>query len=77
MGKLMMGNDIIADGYWSNDTFVSGKVRNKFYEGEWKDNAFNGKGTYKFMDGSYYKGDWRHNEKHGVGIYCYSNGDTY
>jgi hypothetical protein len=58
---LVVNNDVVAEGLWNEDKFISGKVKTRYYEGEWKDNAFNGRGTYKFMDGSYYKGEWRNN----------------
>lgn len=56
LGKLFINNDVVADGLWSEDRFLSGKVKTRFYEGDWRDNAFNGNGVYRFLDGSFYRG---------------------
>ena len=46
---------------------------NGSYEGEWKNNCFNGKGTMKWPDGSQYKGTYKMN-RYGDGIYITSKG---
>ena len=38
---------------------------------------FNGKGTYKWPDGTFYEGDWKLNKFNGKGIYQFSNGAVY
>ena len=52
---------MVAEGQWIEDRFISGKVKNKYYEGGWSNNAFNGTGTYRFADGSFYEGEWKNN----------------
>ena len=52
---------MVAEGTWSEGKFVSGHVKTKYYEGEWRDKAFNGQGVYRFLDGSSYRGEWRNN----------------
>ena len=36
-----------------------------------------GKGTYKWADGTVYEGDWLDGEKHGKGTFKDANGDVY
>lgn len=47
------------------------------YEGEWKDDKFHGKGTYKFLGGEHYSGGWEFGEKSGIGTYYYADGSVY
>jgi hypothetical protein len=47
------------------------------YKGEFKDNKFNGKGTYYYKDGSVYTGDWSENKKNGEGTLIFADGDKY
>ena len=37
------------------------------YTGEWKDDNWNGKGTFYYADGSWWKGDWKNNKQNGFG----------
>lgn len=46
-------------------TFQDGSI----YEGEFKENVFEGIGKYQWPDGSYYIGEWKDNRYVGVGCY--------
>ena len=37
------------------------------YEGEWKNDMFNGEGRLVFEDGGIYEGEWKNDRKHGLG----------
>lgn len=39
-----------------------------YYEGEWQDDAFHGKGRQVLKDGTVYDGKWYNDEKHGEGV---------
>ena len=45
------------------------------YEGEFKDDKFEGKGIYYFNSGSRYEGEFKNGEAEGKGIYYYNDGD--
>ena len=48
------------------------------YEGECKENNIRqGKGEYKWSDGSVYEGEWQNNIRHGEGEYKWFNGKVY
>ena len=47
------------------------------YVGEWKDDEFNGQGTYTFADGDKIVGEWKNGNVNGQGTYTYANGDKY
>ena len=47
------------------------------YEGEWKDDKANGKGTYTHANGARYQGDWRDDKQHGFGIETWPDGAIY
>lgn len=47
------------------------------YEGEYKDNKRNGKGTYYHANGDRYEGEWINGKKCGKGVLYYANGDKY
>lgn len=47
------------------------------YCGNWKDGKKDGKGKFKFSDGSLYQGFWLDNKRNGKGSYYYANGDVY
>jgi hypothetical protein len=48
------------------------------WEGQWKDNALHGKGTYfQEYDGQQYVGDWYNGNKQGIGTFKWPNGDVY
>ena len=47
------------------------------YDGLWKNNMFNGKGTFTWKDCKYYIGDWKEDKKHGKGMMRYPDGRKY
>ena len=47
------------------------------YEGEWKDNQFNGYGIYYFPDGKKYVGEWKNSCKDGFGEFDFADGRKY
>ena len=44
------------------------------YDGEWKDNKKNGRGTLRYSDGDVYDGEFKDGLKHGRGTFRYANG---
>jgi hypothetical protein len=44
------------------------------YDGEFVDDTFQGRGTYKWPDGSVYAGQWSHSKMHGKGEYVSYDG---
>ncbi len=38
---------------------------NMYYEGEWIDDDFNGKGKFIFSNGDFYDGEWKNNMPEG------------
>jgi len=63
--KLCQGTDITkwTDCFWKG-SFSSGDK----YEGEFKDGAFNGQGSYYFLNGGKYVGEFKGGKRHGQGI---------
>lgn len=53
--------------------YPSGNV----YEGGWKRNKRNGKGTMWWTDGTEYSGDWVNNKQEGYGTMKFRNGNVY
>ena len=51
--------------------------KNGRYEGFFKNDKKDGKGTYYFNDGNKYYGDWVEDVRSGVGIFYYQKGDKY
>lgn len=49
----------------------------KWYEGEYKDGDYHGKGTFDYPFGSVYEGEWKNGNKHGQGTFTFPNGDKY
>jgi hypothetical protein len=47
------------------------------YFGEWKDDVFDGSGTYLYESGDAYRGQLEGGQKHGEGVYYYANGNVY
>ena len=58
---------------YSNDD----KYNRYLYEGEWKDDKFDGYGVMYWKNSDFYKGEWKKGLKEGKGIYNFCNGDTY
>lgn len=45
------------------------------YTGNFKNDVFYGRGTYRWLDGTKYVGEWLANKKHGAGYYDYGDGN--
>ena len=58
---------------YSNDD----KYNRYLYEGEWKDDLFDGYGIMYWKNSDFYQGDWKKGLKEGKGIYNFCNGDIY
>ena len=48
-----------------------------FYEGDFKNNYYDGYGIYKFPDGGIYEGEWKKGVYEGKGIYKFPDGGSY
>ena len=46
------------------------------YNGEWKDDLQNGKGSYTYSNGDIYSGEWKGGQREGKGSYTYSTGEV-
>ena len=55
--------------------FVSGKFKGVWYEGEFRNDGYNGKGIYYYADGKRYEGDYKNDKSNGKSVYYWSNGD--
>ena len=60
------------EGNWTYH-FVKGET----YEGNWKNNVFNGYGKYTWENGTVYEGNYKNNAKNGYGKNTWPNGDIY
>jgi len=47
------------------------------YEGAWRNENMNGKGTYYYADGNIYEGQWVEGNKHGEGNHTWVDGQVY
>ena len=47
------------------------------YEGAWRNENMNGKGTYYYADGNIYEGQWVEGNKHGEGSHTWVDGQVY
>lgn len=59
--------DGFAEGFGKQTYEQTWEKTQPYYEGEFKRNAYNGKGVYYYGDGDYYKGDWKDGKYHGQG----------
>jgi hypothetical protein len=71
-------NEVYLGGFL-NDEYHKGKlhINGNIYEGEFKNNKFNGKGIYKFQCGDVYVGSFIDGLKNGKGKFEYYNGNFY
>ena len=79
INKTHKGNLYIGD-FVDSKREGKGKLKTKRiqYEGEFKYDRFNGKGSLVFLkEGHSYKGEFKNNEISGKGIFKWSNGDIY
>jgi len=47
------------------------------YEGSWRGETMNGKGTYYYSSGNVYEGQWKDGAKHGHGKHTWADGNIY
>lgn len=59
--------DGFAEGFGKQTYEQTWEKTQPYYEGEFKRNAYNGKGAYYYGDGNYYKGEWKDGKYHGQG----------
>lgn len=52
-------------------------TNNGNYDGEFKNNKYDGQGKRTYKSGNIYAGGWKEGEKNGAGTYTFSNGDRY
>ena len=48
-----------------------------WYEGEYKNGKFDGKGSFTFSDGRRYEGQFKNGEKHGKGTFTFPDGEMW
>ena len=58
---------------WKREKNLKDKIEK--YDGEWKNDKYEGKGIYYYKNGDRYEGDWKNGKREGKGIYYYSYGD--
>ena len=81
-GKFNFTNGDIFAGIYTNDKISFGKLtfnhENDFYEGEFMDNKFHGKGRLtRKVNGYEYIGEFENGLKNGIGRLIYGSGDIY
>ena len=61
---------------WQEDRYTETwiKENTENYYGEFKNDVFFGKGTYRWEDGTKYVGEWAANKKHGKGYFDHGTG---
>ena len=92
IGKMTYKDGRVSGGIWKNGKIVyegqlaanvkahgRGKrvYSNGSYEGDWNDGLMDGKGTYKWLDGTLYEGDWKNGKIHGKGTQKRFDGSVY
>lgn len=79
-GKLTLASGAMLEANWVKgkaDGFGRYSHRGNTYEGQWKADEKNGKGTEVWPDGSCYVGDFTANLRHGIGRYKTAAGAVY
>ena len=69
-------NNIPNGGYNNIDT-NNINIKSYEYEGQLKNNEYDGKGIYYYKGGDRYEGEYKNDKKEGRGIYYYKEGDIY
>ena len=57
--------------------YVDGASEDQRYEGEWVDDAMQGRGTFQYASGAKYEGEFLGNGYHGHGIFTFPDGAVY
>ena len=79
-GKELFGDGSLFEGVFENGFKKLGKfkwVDGSFYEGEIKNNTFEGKGIFHWKEGKEYNGEWKGGKMNGKGIMNYVDGSRY
>ena len=75
LSKILSARDSMSS---SSDPFeILLKEKGEFYEGEWKNGHFYGKGYYQWFDGRRYEGDWVEGLMDGYGEFYWRDGRCY
>ena len=64
--------EILFEGLFQNNTFIFGRIYYPdltYYEGDFKNNNFEGNGIFKWKDNKKYIGKYHNNKKNGKGIF--------
>jgi hypothetical protein len=86
-GIMTYTNGDVYNGKWLNGQFangtmkfapdIAGDIARDIYQGEWKDNAMEGRGIMTYANRDVYNGQWVASNKTGQGIMRYANRDVY
>ena len=77
VGEFKQGSVVEKTGERNGQGFLYDYETENIYFGEFKNDKFDGQGTYVWVDGTKYVGEWKDNKKHGEGNLTRANGDTY
>lgn len=69
--------DINYDKFVPSGLGTAKYANGSFYEGEWEDGKFHGKGKFNWTDGSSYEGEYEHGKKEGQGSFVYPSKKVY
>ena len=78
-GIICYNNGDRFEGYIKDDMILNGKMiynTGVTYEGEWKNDKQDGKGTETWLDGAIYTGDYKEGKKCGWGVFTWSDGSV-
>ena len=75
--KLPPCQGAYAAGKWTNCYGSNMVPTGAIYRGEWKDDKFDGHGTYTYRDGRKYTGQFRENRRDGQGSFTWPDGASY
>ena len=80
-GEMLILNSekIYSIGIWKNGDFIKGRIyfKDGIYEGEIKNNTFNGNGKMKYKNGDIYEGNFENGIKKGNGKMIFKNKNEY
>ena len=76
---ILDSEKIYSIGIWKNGYFIKGRIyfKDGIYEGEVKDNTFNGNGKIKYKNGDIYEGNFENGRKNGNGKMIFKNKKEY
>ena len=80
-GEMLILNSekIYSIGIWKNGDFIKGRIyfKDGIYEGEIKNDSFNGNGKMKYKNGDIYEGNFENGIKKGNGKMIFKNKNEY